>query len=442
MYTEIKFNGSQTTIALIGAKGLDTILENHPSPPRSLFNGQAVVLPDSDGLDPAEKVDLEQVAQSLQGLIKQVSGNFIQRQELVEAFVTGLVAGEHSFVLGPPGTAKTAVASQLADGIGGKFWRILMNQDTTRDAILGTIDPIALQEGRWERKWSGAATCHLGIFDEIWKSSGQNANILLDLAEERKVREGDIERCVPLLSILAMSNEIPDDSERQAIYDRFLIRLTVGYIKDVSNFVAMLTSDAGTVTIDQAATTDELKLMAAAAELWALHPPQSLMDVIKDLWRATGVNGKSLTGDKAKSKAKSVTCSDRRWRKTLKLSCAYALLQGEEPAGVHAKVAAWTLWNHPDEEKDIRKLVMSKTDPFAGDLLEIQAKLAALKEQAETIDPTNNLVKSEFGGKGGKLVNQIVGVLAKPGVESLANRLNALKTETETLIMDVIRMTG
>lgn len=427
MYTTIKFNGSQTTIALKSAKGLDVILDNCPSPPRSLFNGQAVVLPDSDGLDPAEKVDLGQVAQSLQGLIKQVSSNFIQRDEMIEASVCALVAGEHCFFLGPPGTAKTAVESQLVQGIGGRIWQILMNQDIVKDAMFGTIDPIAYQNGKWERVWSGIATCDLALIDEVWKGSGQVLNSLLKILENRKAYEGDTEIDVPLLSVVAMSNEIPDDSDRQAIYDRFLIRLSVGYIKDIISFRQMLVADAGTVSIDQAATTDELKLMAAAAELWALHPPKGLQDVLDALWKDIGVNGRAV--------------SDRRWRKTLKLACAYALLQGEEPDGVHAKVAQWTLWQEPDEEKDIRRLVMSKTDPFAGEVLDIEALLADLKNQAAGLEPTDNLKKSEIAAKGGSLANRIDRVITQPGVGNHTARLGAIKSETESLIMTVIRMT-
>lgn len=427
MYTSIKFNSSQTTIALIGAKGLKTILANRPSPPRSLFNGQAVVLPNSDGLDPAEKIDLEEVSQNLRNLIQQVSGNFVQRDEMIEASVCALVAGEHCFFLGPPGTAKTAVESQLVQGIGGRIWQILMNQDIVKDAMFGTIDPIAYQNGKWERVWSGIATCDLALIDEVWKGSGQVLNSLLKILENRKAYEGDTEIDVPLLSVVAMSNEIPDDSDRQAIYDRFLIRLTVGYIKDIAGFRQMLVADAGTVAIDQAANTDELKLMAAAAEFWALHPPSGLQDVMDSLWKDIGVNGRAV--------------SDRRWRKTLKLACAYALLQGEEPDGIHAKVARWTLWQDPDEEKDIRKLVLSKIDPFGGEILDIEALFAELKDISQQIAPTDNLAKSDFSTKkGGRLVNKIKDALAKPGIDEHRARLEKIKYQAEELILSVITM--
>ncbi len=52
-------------------------------------------------------------------------------------------------------------------------------------------------------------------------------------------------RPIPLISAIAASNEIPDDKAVQAAYDRFLVRLSVGYVRDPEDFRATLTSNAG-----------------------------------------------------------------------------------------------------------------------------------------------------------------------------------------------------
>lgn len=393
---------------------------------RTLFSGQAVELSDVTSLDPADQVDLSKVASNLRQLIKLVSGQFVGRDELVEAFTTGLVAGEHTFVLGPPGTAKTAVASGLTKGIGGNLWRIVMNQDVPRDSLLGTIDPQALQGGKWTRRWSSLATCDVAVVDEVWKSSGQNANILLDALEERRVREGDCEHRMNLISALAMSNEVPEDSERQAVYDRFLIRLTVQYIKDVSSFESMLTADAGQTVISQFVTTDELRLMGAAAELLALDPPQDVTNTIKALWRELGQNGRSV--------------SDRRWRKTLKLTMAYSLLMGEVPSARHCSVAKWTLWQDVDEEPEVRKLVMSKTDPLAGEVLNLEAMMADLLKAKDTLNANDLQAKSEITGKAGKLIDKVEKTLSLNGIGTYKDKLDGIKQQAGDLIMTVIRM--
>lgn len=417
MFTEI--NGK--IIALADAQGID-----QSKVVRSLSSGRAVELSDSTGLDPQTKVDLSSVSSKIQTLIGTVKSQFIDRDELIEAFALAMFAGEHAFVLGPPGTAKTAVVSALSKGVDVNLWRVLMNQDTTKDGLLGTIDPKALQNGTWTRRWSSLATADIAIIDEVWKSSGQNANIMLDALEERKVREGDSEHCMPLVSALGMSNEVPEDSERRAIYDRFLIRLTVDYVRDLGNFQSMLTADAGQTSIAKTLTTDELRLTAAAAELIALDPPKAVLDIIKALWREIGQNGRSV--------------SDRRWRKTAKLICAYALMCDETPNARHASVARWTLWVDEDEANDIRDLVMSKADPMVSTVLNLRAKFSDMKKAADQIDPADSAAKSEVTGKLGRLSQEVEKTLAAPGIDR--DQLEMMNREIGALIMAIIKRTS
>lgn len=405
---------------------LNTPQVNLANVSRRLTNGRAVELTTDGGLDPQDKIDLSAVAANLRQLMATVSAQFVERDELIEAFAVGLVAGEHTFALSPPGTAKTSVADLLTQGVNGDVWTILFNQDIPRDSLVGTIDPQALQGGKWTRRWAGLARCDVAVLDEIWKSSGQNANILLSALQERRVYEGDDAVEIPLLSALAMSNEVPEDSERQAIYDRFLIRLSIRYINDAGNFESMLTADAGSQPIPQLVHTGELRLMAAAAEALALDPPQDVIDTIKSLWREIGQNGHGV--------------SDRRWRKTLKLAMAYSLLLDEPASARHVVVAKWTLWSDHDDENEIRKLVMSKCDPVVGVVLNMEAKLADLKKSRHDIDPDDLSAKAELAGKSGKLSDEVDKVMNQNGVSAYAGRLQAVKDGAEALGREVLRM--
>jgi MoxR-like ATPase len=58
----------------------------------------------------------------------------------------------------------------LVTGIGGMFFRILLNPDITREDLAGPLDPQAIQQGEWQRKWSKFAACDLTLLDEAWKS--------------------------------------------------------------------------------------------------------------------------------------------------------------------------------------------------------------------------------------------------------------------------------
>jgi len=387
MFTKVSING-KTHYVTLDKTSVPTQAERK----LSLSNGQAIsfTLASADFDQPDENsfVNLSDVSRRLQALMNSVSSNFVERETMVEAFILGLVSNEHSFVLGPPGTAKTSVANQLTKGIGGSLWRIVMNPDVTRDSLVGTIDPIAYEQGTWSRKWSSLATCDVAIIDEVWKSAG-NINILLDALEERRVREGDEDRPIPLLSAISMSNELPEDGERQAIYDRFLIRLHCDYITDLNNFEAMLVSSATTTEIEKMVSIGELKLMSACAELLALNAPKDLIDIFKELRMEIGQNGR--------------TVSDRRWKKSLKLACAHALLYDHAPSQVDAKICVYTLWQERDEIADIKMLVMGLSDPFTSEILSAKAGLESLEKSLNEVDPTDLMAKSELSSKADEL---------------------------------------
>ena len=158
---------------------------------------------------------------ALRQLRDQVTAQFVARAEMVEAVLTALVAGEHVFVYGPPGTAKSSVLRSLASGFGGKFFRIVLNPDITREDVIGPLDPAAVRNGQWRRKIGCFAAADLAFLDEIWKASPQVANMLLDGLEERLITDGDQDFPIPLISAVAASNEVPDDKALRAAYDRF-----------------------------------------------------------------------------------------------------------------------------------------------------------------------------------------------------------------------------
>ena len=164
----------------------------------------------------------------------------------------------------------------------------LLNPDITREDLVGPLDPQAIQQGQWRRKWSKFATCDLALLDEVWKASPQVSNMLLDGLEERLVTDGDEDRPIPLISAIAASNEIPEDKAMQAAYDRFLVRLSVDYVRDPADFRTMLVSNAGTQIMSASITTDDIRLLAATAELMSFNPPVEMIEKLTEIWQTVG----------------------------------------------------------------------------------------------------------------------------------------------------------
>jgi MoxR-like ATPase len=399
-----------------------TITLTQPARPiRALLAGRAWQTDEQPADGPA---DLAQVSNDLQALWGELEAKFIDRSELIEAALTALVAGEHTFVYGPPGTAKTAVIETLAAGIGGTFAERQITAETTTDEVFGPIDAVAFSQGQYTRRWAGIAVADVFYINEVWEASSTVTNIFKTALESRKVHDGDVERAIPLLSAIADSNHVPTDKNQQADWDRFLVRLAVGYIRDAGLFDLMLTADAGgTRPFYPDLTPDHLRLTAAAAELMALNPPADLKEVLVSLWRELGQNGRSV--------------SDRRWRKTLKLACAAALLEGVDPEPRHLAVGRWTLWNELDEREEVANLVMSQTDPLAGEVLDAEALLADLKKARDSIARGDMMARQEVISRGRKLSKQAQELIDR-GANGYTGRLQTVIEQADQVWEEVL----
>ncbi|MEM1916566.1 MAG: AAA family ATPase, partial [Ignisphaera sp.] len=70
------------------------------------------------------------------------------------------------------------------------------------------------------------------FLDEIFKANSAILNTLLTIMNERVFYDGYTEMKVSLWSLFGASNEVPEDPELEALYDRFLLR---HYVKPVSD---------------------------------------------------------------------------------------------------------------------------------------------------------------------------------------------------------------
>src|SRR5207253_5034902 len=58
-----------------------------------------------------------------------------------------VVAGEHLFLYGPPGTAKSALIRQFATAVRGEYFEYMLTRFTEPNEIFGPIDLARLREG-------------------------------------------------------------------------------------------------------------------------------------------------------------------------------------------------------------------------------------------------------------------------------------------------------
>lgn len=149
-------------------------------------------------------------------LIEWMSQGVYEKEQIIAVALLCAVAGENMFLLGPPGTAKSMVASRLKMVFkDGKSFDYLMSRFSTPDAIFGPISISRLMNNdRYERLTAGyLPEADVVFLDEIWKAGPSIQNTLLTVINEHIFHNGGQIMHTPMKVLIAASNELPAKDE-------------------------------------------------------------------------------------------------------------------------------------------------------------------------------------------------------------------------------------
>ncbi len=165
------------------------------------------------------------VAGKVREVGRSLDARFLDKGELVRLLLVTLVAGEHMLIVGPPGTAKSALVRHLARLIDARYFEYLLTRFSEPNEIFGPIDIKAFREGTYVRRVEAMLPdADIVFLDEIFKSNSAILNSLLSILNERRFFTGSASIKVPLSSLYGATNEVPNDDALGAVFDRFLIR--------------------------------------------------------------------------------------------------------------------------------------------------------------------------------------------------------------------------
>src|SRR5271168_922033 len=157
-------------------------------------------------------------------LARSLEERFLGKDEIIRLLCAAVIAGEHAVLIGPPGTAKSALIRTFARSLQSRYFEYLLTRFTEPNEIFGPVDIAAFREGRYERRTEGMLPeAEIVFLDEVFKSNSAILNALLTLLNERRFTSGDRSIACPLLCAFGASNEVPSDETLTAIYDRFIL---------------------------------------------------------------------------------------------------------------------------------------------------------------------------------------------------------------------------
>lgn len=152
--------------------------------------------------------------------------SFVGKDEIIDLLGLCLVGGENLFLLGPPGTAKSALVHDLAVRLEGRSFDYLLTRFTEPNELFGPFDLRRLREGELVTNTEGMLPeASLVFLDELLNANSAILNSLLLALNERLFRRGKESRRMKALMFVGASNRLPEDDALKALFDRFLLRV-------------------------------------------------------------------------------------------------------------------------------------------------------------------------------------------------------------------------
>jgi MoxR-like ATPase len=167
-----------------------------------------------------------EITDKLQHVLQHLKELFVGKDEIIDLMGICLAGGENLFLLGPPGTAKSATVRELSRMLDGQTFEYLLTRFTEPNELFGPFDIRKLRDGDLVTNTEGMLPEAALIFlDELLNANSAILNSLLMVLNEKIFRRGRETKKLPALMIIGASNHLPEDEALQALFDRFLLRV-------------------------------------------------------------------------------------------------------------------------------------------------------------------------------------------------------------------------
>jgi len=332
-------------------------------------------------------VSNELVQRLRKDVVNPLKNRFVERDEVVDLIALAAVAGEHLFLLGPPGTAKSALIRQFALAVRGRYFEYMLTRFSEPNEVFGPVDIARLRDGVVATVTSGMLPeAEFAFLDELFNANSAILNNLLTVLNERVFRRGAETHRLPLLALFSASNHLPEDDALKALFDRFLLRCHVDNLRREAMPRLLYAGWELERAPSPAAAVSADDLRALAGSVFNVD-----LDPVRELYTEMVFKVRDL----------GIALSDRRAVKVLKLLAASAVLCGRTAAEPSDLWVLRYVWDRAEQIAPLRALVQGVLEqhPSAAahpraaavervDGEELARQLDALEGEVEVPDKT------------------------------------------------------
>lgn len=331
--------------------------------------------------------------------------DFVGKDEVVDLLGVSLLAGENLFLLGPPGTAKSALVRGLADRLDGRYFDYLLTRFTEPSELFGPFDIRRLRDGELLTNTEGMLPeAEIVFLDELLNANSAILNSLLMALNERIFRRGRETRELGFVLTVGASNNLPEDEALSALFDRFLLRVESQNVahEQLSNVLQagwklQQQNPESRSRLPAVAVTDVRSVQQCVPLVDVAEVRETYVDLIRRLRHA------------------GVEVSDRRAVRLQRLTAASALMCGRSQVHVSDLWVLRYIW---ETREQIEILTQMVNDAIAG--------------SASAADRDSESEASSRDAFSGTVRHPRSVSAAAPDPEQLAQDLNALQSQLAT----------
>ena len=365
--------------------------------------------------------------QKLHEIKRALNAKFFERESEVEGILVALLSKQHMLMIGPAGTAKSALSVELAKIVNGtSYFQWLLTRFSTPEEVFGPLSLKDLEEGVYKRNTATKMPeAHLVFLDEIFKANSAILNSLLTLINERLFYNDGQPIKAPLMSVIGASNEYPEEGEGlEALFDRFLLRFEINFIADESNFVSMMKDEGEHVEIPTMHVDDLVQLQNMTNKV---HIPDEVYETLSTIRRELQDEG--------------IQPSDRRFKQSLSILQARALINQRESVQADDMVILENaLWETLDQKETVCTIVRRHSQDG------LAQRISAIENEANEI--YDSAVRDQSTEAGMEAVQKISALSLELNrlkeknasrateVDHLQKQITSLKNEVESSRMD------